>query len=97
MAVQSNKPSPRIGFFQNGVGETTYFIFIEGRVLTQLNDFSKSLAVWFVSHYIFNLQYCKELKEIGMFIQEFLFALPSQERKTSSYITITSSIKSFTD
>ena len=97
VALGSKTPYPLIGCFSNGVAERTYFIFIEGRTIMQLNSFSNAVGVWLMSHYIYNLEYYKDIKECALFLQEFVFSLPSKQKKTSSYLAVTTSIKSFAD
>ena len=70
VALGSKTPYPLIGCFSNGITERTYFIFIEGHTIMQLNSFSKAVGVWLVSHYIYNLEYYKDIKECAIFLQE---------------------------
>ena len=86
-----------IGYFTNGVGESSYFLFVEGQILIKLNLFAKALGIWLFPHYIFNLEYFKDIKDCALFLQEFVFSLPSGQRKTSSYLSVTTSIKSYAD
>lgn len=97
VAVNSKIPSPWFGCFLNGIAERSYFVFVEGQVATHVTTFSKAFAVWFVTHYIYNLEYCKDIKEIAHFIQEFIFLLPSREKKSSTYLYISTGIKNFAD
>ena len=60
----------------------------------QYINFTKALIIWLVSHSVFNLEYCRQTKDISLFFQEFLFALPCAQSllnsKSSIYLTITS-------
>ena len=62
-------------------GDVTYFIFTEQKVLCSVQSFSKAIMLWFVSHYIFNLEYCKQIKEVALFFQEFVLGLPDRRKK----------------
>ena len=54
--------------------------------------------MWFIMHYVFNLQYAKPVKEVGLFLQEFVFTLPESgsKNKTSRYLTVCSDISKYT-
>ena len=39
--------------------------------------FSQALMLWFIAHYVFNLEYDAKVKEVALFIQEFIFKLPA--------------------
>ena len=90
------RPSPRFIEFQ-GVdgGETTYYVYVEQKVLCELKQFPKALIVWFVCHYIFNLEYAKPVKDVCLFFQEFIFDLVDTSKKTSTYLTVSSGIMAF--
>lgn len=95
--VASNPPirnSPRIGEFNVEDGNNTYYIFVEQMVLCELSSFSKALFIWFSVHYVFHLSYCSPLNDLCMFLQEFVFGLPSAGGKRSaSYLTIVTDIQ----
>ena len=73
-------------------GQSSMFIFVEGIILCEVPTFSKALCIWFASHYIFNLEYSKPLKEVCLFLQEFVFKLPRKTKKTAIYLTTSSDI-----
>ena len=58
---------------------------------------------WFIFHYVFNLEYCNQVKYVALFFQEFVFGLPAtsflKHQKTSTYlhVTVTAYIKKFTE
>jgi len=66
-------------------GETQYFIFIEQKILCAVQSFSKALMLWFTSHYIFNLEYGRPVKEVAIFFEELVFNLPDSSKKSSTY------------
>lgn len=44
-------------------------------------------------HYIFNLQYCKQAKEVAMFFQEYVFGLTKKSKnKSATYLSVCSDI-----
>ena len=90
--------APVIGGFQDTDGINTYYLFVEKKVLLgDLSSFCKTLAIWFSLHYIFNLEYDKPISEVALFIQEFIFGLPAPKtKKTSTYLTVSSDIQTFT-
>ena len=88
--------SPRFAGFMNVGGESSYFIFVEQKVLYQISSFSKALLVWFCVHYIFNLEYCKQAKDVALFFQEYVFGMPDRSKKSATYLTVCSDIQSYT-
>lgn len=80
--------APRFALF----GESTYYIVVEGNILCEVSSFSRAICLWFATHYIFNLEYSKPLKEVCLFIQEFVFKLPQTTKKTATYLTTSSDI-----
>jgi len=52
--------------------------------------------LWFATHYVFNLEYSKQAKELALFFQEFIFGLPDNSKKTSTYLTVSGDILQFT-
>ena len=74
--VANRKPkraAPRIACFQ----EKKIRSIFESETLCVTHSFSQALMLWFVTHYIFNLEYCIQLKEVTLFFQEFIFKLPA--------------------
>ena len=65
---------PHTASFENK-DSADYFVFVDDLVLTQTNDFAKGLNLWFISHYIFNLHYEKQVQEVALFFQEFIWNL----------------------
>ena len=59
--------------------------------------FSKALMLWFVSHYIFNLEYYKQAKDVALFMQEFVFGLPTHDKKSGTYLSVTTDIQSYVE
>ena len=59
--------------------------------------FSQALMLWFIAHYVFNLEYDAKVKEVALFIQEFIFKLPAtsglKRQKTATYLTVTTDIQ----
>ena len=90
--------SPVIGCFQDVEGTNSYYLFVEKKVIFGgISSFCKSLAIWFSLHYIFNLEYNKQIYDLALFFQEFVFGLPASKiKKTSTYLTVSSDIQSFT-
>ena len=95
-AVQKSPPrnAPRVTCFHNGT--PSYFIFVEQKVLCSVPKFTKALMLWFAVHCILNLECSKQTKELAVFMQEFVFGLPDNSKKTSTYLTVSSDIQQFT-
>ena len=91
------RPAPRLAGFVNEDSATTYFIFVERKVLCTVQKFSKALMLWFIAHYVFNLEYPRVCKEVGLFFQEFVFCLPKKAKKSATYLTVTSDIQKYTN
>lgn len=74
-------------------------IFVEDVVLTQANSFSKALLLWFVTHYILNLEYEKLVREVALFFQEFVCNLPAtgadKRQKNATYLSVTTDIQKY--
>lgn len=66
------RPEPR--FFFPGE-QPQYFVIVENEVLCICNSFSHALMIWFMSHYVFNLEYSVKVREVGLFVQEILYGL----------------------
>ena len=96
MSRNPPRTAPRVAVFQGADGgQTDYFIFIEKAVLCEVNTFTKAIMFWFVSHYVFNLEYEKWLKDVAMFFQVFVFGLPAGTKKSALYLTVTSDLHAF--
>ena len=67
-------------------------MYVEQTVLCQVSTFVKALIIWFVSHYVFNLEYAKCAKDAAVFIQE---NVPQTGAKTSTYLSLSSDIRTF--
>ena len=72
-----------------------YFLFVEGEVICKSSSFFRMLMLRFISYYAFNLEYAKPIKEVGMFCQKNIFALPDQSKKTATYLTVVSDISKY--
>ena len=88
------RPDPRIACF----GGNSYFIIIEKTVLCQLSSVASAIMIWFASHYIFHLEYCKHSREVALFFQELVFKLAdSRVKKTVTYLSVCTGIQAFID
>ena len=63
------RAAPRFACFPGE--EPQYFIFVESEVLCVCRSFSHALLLWFISHYIFNLEYSVKVKEVALFVKDF--------------------------
>ena len=92
------RTAPLFASFENQ-DSADYFVFVDDLVLTQTNDFAKGLNLWFISHYIFNLRYEKQVQEVALFFQEFIWNLPAtaeeKKQKNATYLTVTTDIQKF--
>lgn len=89
------RPAPRIACFAGEEG-STYFLFVESKVLCTTSSFPKALMLWFIAHYVFNLVYCKQVREVALFFQEFVFGLPEKSKgRGATYLTVTSDINKY--
>ena len=68
------RTAPRFASFENE-DSADYFVFVDELVLTQTDGFAKGLNLWFISHYIFNLRYEKQVQEVALFFQEYIWNL----------------------
>ena len=87
------RSSPRFCGIPQGDDSFKYFLFIESKVMFHVTSFAKAALFWFSLHYIFNLQYCKQAKEVATFFQEFVVGLPEKSKsKSGTYLTVSSDI-----
>jgi len=91
------RTAPRIAGFKGPTTDSQYYIIVEQKVLCSVTAFSKALMLWFVSHYIFNLEYCKQAKDVALFMQEFVFGLPTRDKKSGTYLSVTTGIQSYVE
>lgn len=92
------RTAPRIAGIPQGDDTFNYFLLVENQVVFSIRSFAKAMVFWFVCHYIFNLQYCKQAKEVAIFFQEFIFGLPKKSRnKSATHLTVTSDISKYID
>ena len=63
-------------------------------VLFSVSSFSRVFMLWFTCHYVFNLEYAKQVKDVALFFQEFIYNLPKKSKgnKNATYLTVTSDI-----
>ncbi len=63
-------------------------------MLFSVTSFTRALMI---CHYVFNLEYAKQVKEVSLFFQEFVFDLPESPKtsKSATYLTITSDVQKF--
>ena len=88
-----------MAFIEKVDGTGTYVLIIEKKVwCTGIPTFCHALALWFAVHYIFNLEYSKDISEVAIFMQEFLFGLPAtRAKKSATYLTVCSNIQGYTE
>ena len=91
------RAAPRFACFPSE--EPQYFIFVESEVLCVCRSFSHALMLWFISHYIFNLEYSVKVKEVALSVQEFVFEFPAtsglKRHKTATYLTVSTDIQNY--
>ena len=91
------RTAPRISCFTGESESTDYFIIIEKKLLCKVSSFAEALCTWFASHYVFDLVYPKQTKDVALFFQEYVFGLPEQggSRSTHSatYLTVSTLLK----
>ena len=103
VVIAKRDPKRTAQWFASFEGEdvSQFFIFVEDFVLTQASSFSKPLILWFISHYILNLEYKKKIYEIALFFQEFVSIYQLQEQKkkhkTATYLSVTTDIQKYTN
>ena len=90
------RTAPRIAGFKGPTTDSQYYIIVE-QVLCSVAAFSKAFMLWFLSHYIFNLEYCKQAKDVALFMQEFVFGLPTHDKKSGTYLSVTTDIQSYVE
>jgi len=98
VAKGDDKTAPRFASFE-GEDSCQFFIFVDKVVLTQTSSFSKAFLLCFFSHYVLNLEYAKQVREVAMFLQEFVCKLPAtasdKKYKNATYLSVTTDIQKF--
>ena len=105
--VASNPPArngPRIIAVTNPActdcEESNVFLMIEQMSICEVS-FTMGLLLWFVAHYIFNLDFCPQNALVCRFMQEVVFQIPQEKDKksdkTSSYLAATTGIIKFSE
>lgn len=96
IAKRVTTPSPTIIAIRSPE-DCKYCLVIEKEVvITEILSFSRALSLFLAIHYIFNLHYEKLVREVVLFLQEFLFGLPAPNaKKSSTYLSVTSNLQSF--
>ena len=82
------RTAPRVAGIPQGDGTFSYFVLIENQVVFSVHSFAKAMVYWFVCHYVFNLQYCKQAKEVATFFQEYVFGLLTSLRIRVLHISV---------
>ena len=96
--IAAKRSTPHFAGFPTWGGVDTLFLFVEGQILCEVPSFSRALLLWFITHYVLNLEYVKDVRDVCLFMQEFIFALPivgSKRVKSGSYLSITTDIQNF--
>ena len=91
------RPNPRFVSFSTDGGVTEYIVFINLKPLCKIAVFTRALMLWFVVHYVFHLEYSKEIKEVAYFFQEFVFGSLTKAKKTATYLSVTTGIQSYAE
>ena len=100
--VAEREPSRVAPHFSSFKGQNTsqFFVFVDNLVLTQCTTFAKALLACFFSHYVLNLEYAKQVKEVALFFQEFVCKLPAvaadKRQKNATYLSVTTDIQKYT-
>ena len=100
VACDQKQTAPRFVSFDGGEASSQYFLFVESIIITELPTFSEALILWFIAHYVLNLEYEKKIKEVALFFQEFIFDLPAtaaDKKKSATYLSVTTDIVKFTN
>ena len=74
-------------------------IYVESEVLCIINSLTQALMLWFITHYVFNLEYCSKVKEVALFVQELVFKFPAtsvvKRQKTATYLAVITDIQNY--
>ena len=91
------RTAPRIVCF-NG-DNPQYFLCVEDKMVLSVCSMPRVIVFWFILHYVFNLEYCPQIKSVALFFQEFIFGLPAtsymKHQKNATYLTVTTDIQKF--
>ena len=72
-----------------------YYIIAEHDVVTEVANMSDAIFYWFAVHYIFNIQYSKNLSSVGYFLQDNIFDLTDGGARTSKYNSVIGDIRQY--
>ena len=71
---EPKRMSPRIAAFKRDNAKQ-YFIFMEEDVFCEVPNLTAALMLWFCVHYVFDLEYSKDIRDVGFFFQDVVFIL----------------------
>lgn len=91
------RSAPRIACFKGE--QSQFFVFVEGETMCVVSSLDKAIVIWFAVHYILNLEYSTQVREVALFIQESVFGLPAtsvtKKHKTTTYLVVSTEIKNY--
>ena len=61
------RTAPRIVCFQ--ADSADYLLIIEKKPVCKIKNFTQALNVWFASHYVFDLVYSKQTRDVALFFK----------------------------
>ena len=70
-----------------------YFVAIEQEFVMKCRDMESAIFTMLATHFVFNLEYNHQVKNVLYFLQEKVLSFPDPNfKKTSIYISISSGI-----
>lgn len=84
--------SPRIAAFL-GEESQQYFVLLEQKVLCQLPSLQFAVFIMFSAYYAFHLDYPKPVKNVMLFLQDYVLSFPDGGRRPATYLATAADIK----
>ena len=85
-AVDSQNNHPHIVRFLDASGDIppSHFIAVEQDLLLECRNMRSSVFMMLAAYYIFNIEYCSEVKDVLYYIQDRVLGVPDPSKKQSS-------------
>ena len=70
-----------------------YFIIAEQDVLTEIDNITDAIYLWFITHFIFNIKYDKSLMNVGLFFQDNILQHTDNSSRSAKYNSVVGDLK----
>ena len=72
-----------------------YFIAIEQKLMCECNSLTSALFNLVAVHYVFNIEYCRQVKDFFLFLEEMILNIDGSTKLGPAYLQISAAIGCF--